>query len=197
MGDVQGDLVLRPGLQKGLLLPGVSVVAGIVIVGGVIAGSAPMAAVLIVGGLFTVSAVLMIGAVLTSRITLSAHELVVQGLFGRHRRPRSAIAEAVRVTIVGANGRSAGESLFLLDTHRDPLIRVSGGAYTREDFDRLVDALGVPCSGPEGPVTAKEFHRMHPGLAPWAERHATLLAFAIVGAVCALIAAAVAFFAVF
>jgi hypothetical protein len=59
------------------------------------------------------------------------------------------------------------------------------GLYTREDLTRLVDALGVPCGGPEGPVDAKEFAKTYPGLVSWAERHPYRIAFAVAGVVCA------------
>jgi hypothetical protein len=84
-----------------------------------------------------------------------------------------------------------GENLFVLDAHRNLLIRVSGSNYTREDLDQLVNALGVPCSGPTRSVTANEFAETYPGLVSWAERHPYRIAFAIAGVVCAAVMALV------
>ncbi|NYE10430.1 hypothetical protein [Actinomadura citrea] len=184
MSGVQDDLVLRPDFRAGLIVLAVLAAATVSIVAAILIGDAPAVFALIVGGLFAVLIPLGIGALLSARITLTAHELVVQGLFGRKRRPRSRVAEVVRASIIAPRG-GAGESLFLLDAQRALLFRVQGGLYTREDLTRLVDALGVPCGGPEGPVDAKEFAKTYPGLVSWAERHPYRIAFAVAGVVCA------------
>jgi hypothetical protein len=190
MRDVQGDLVLRPDLRKGLVTLAIMVVVTVSIVAAILIGDAPTVFAPIVGAVFAVLIILASGALLSARIILTAHEIVVRGLFIRQRRSRSLIAEVVRATIVAPRG-APGESLFVLDAHRNLLIRVSGSNYTREDLDRLVNALGVPCSGPKSSVDANKFAETYPGLVSWAERHPYRIAFAIAGVVCAAVMALV------
>ncbi|MGW2306548.1 hypothetical protein [Actinomadura luteofluorescens] len=184
MGEVQDELVVRPDFRAGLIVLIVLAVAGAGIVAAILIGDAPTVFAPIVGGLFAVLVPLGIGSLVSARITLTVHELVVQGLFYRKRLPRPNIAEVVRASLIAPRG-GAGESLFLLDAQRALLVRVQGSLYTREDLARLVDALGVPCSGPAGPVTAKKFARTYPGLVSWVEQHPYRLAFVIAGVMCA------------
>ncbi|MEV0661380.1 hypothetical protein ACIBI3_06670 [Actinomadura luteofluorescens] len=183
MGEVQDELVIRPDFQAGLIVLVVMAVAGAGIVAAILIGDAPTVFALIVGGLFAVLIPLGIGSLLSARITLTAEELVVQGLFFRKRLPRSRIAEVVRASITAPRG-GAGMNLFVLDAQRALLVRVQGSLYAREDLARLVDALAVPCSGPEGPVNAKEFAKTYPGLVSWVEQHPYRLGFVIAGVVC-------------
>lgn len=180
----EGDLVLRPDLRAGLVTVAFMAVATVGIVAAILIGDAPTVFAPIVGGLFAALAILMIAALLSARIVLTPHEIVVRGLFSRQRRPRSRLAEVVRATITAPRG-AAGESLFLLDAHRNLLLRVSGAGYRREDLDRLVNALGVPCGGPDGSIDAKAFAETYPGLVSWAERHPYRTAFTIAGVLCA------------
>ncbi|MBG6092627.1 hypothetical protein [Actinomadura viridis] len=184
MSDVQGDLVIRPDFRTGLIVLAVMAVAAAVIVAAILIGDAPIAFALIVGGLFGVLIPLALGALLSARITLTAHELTVQGLFSRKCQPRSRVAEMVRASIIAPRG-GAGESLFVLDAQGNLLTRVQGNLYRHEDLARLVNALGVPCSGPDGPVSAKEFAKTYPGLVSWTEQHPYRIAFAVAGVVCA------------
>jgi hypothetical protein len=62
----------------------------------------------------------------------------------------------VRASIIAPRG-GAGDSLFVLDAQRALLFGVQGSLYSRGDLTRLADALGVPCSGPDRPVSANEF----------------------------------------
>ncbi|MEU9837802.1 hypothetical protein AB0C69_01125 [Actinomadura sp. NPDC048032] len=183
VSGVQDELVVRPDFRTGLVVLVVIAVAGAGIVAAILIGDAPTVFALIVGGLFAILIPLAIGALLSARITLTAHELVVQGLFGRKREPRSRVAEVVRASIIAPRG-GAGESLFVLDAQRALLFRVQGSLYSREDLTRLADALGVPCSGPGRPVSAKEFAETYPGLVSWVEQHPYRLAFAVAGVVC-------------
>ncbi|MGI5205094.1 hypothetical protein ACQEU6_26395 [Spirillospora sp. CA-108201] len=184
VSGVQDELVIRPDFRTGLIVLVVLAVAAAGIVAAILVGDAPVVFGLIVGGLFVALVPLALGVLLSSRITLTAHELVVQGLFGRKRRPRSRVAEVVRASIIAPRG-GAGESLFVLDAQRALLFRLQGDLYKREDLTRLVDALGVPCGGPDGPVSAKKFAETYPGLVSWVERHPYRLAFVIAGVVCA------------
>nr|BFE32596.1 hypothetical protein GCM10010200_048470 [Actinomadura rugatobispora] len=163
-------------------------VATVGIVAAILIGDAPAVFAPIVGGLFAVLIILATGALLSSRIILTSNEIIVRWLFIRQRRSRPRVTEVVRATITAPRG-SPGESLFLLDAHRNLLIRVSTGAYRREDLDRLVKALGVPCDGPDHPVNANEFAQTYPGLVSWAERHPYRIAFAVAGVICAAVMA--------
>lgn len=191
MRDGQDDLVFRPDFRTGLIVLAALVVATVSIVAAILVGDAPTVIAPIAGGLFAAPIILSIGALFSSRITVTAQELVVRGLFTRRRRSRSHIAQVVRATITAPRGTSS-ESLFVLDAQRNLLVRVSSTPYTREDLDRLVDALGVPCSGPGDPVKAKEFDETYPGLVSLAERHPYRIVFATVGIVCAAALAALA-----
>jgi hypothetical protein len=190
MRDVHGDLVLRPDRRRALATLAIMVTLTVSIVAAILAGHAPTVFAPIVGGVFAVLIIVGTGTLLSSRIILTARELVVRGLFTRQRRSRSLVAEVVRATIVAPRG-GGGESLFVLDAHRDLLLRVYGGNYTRKDLDRLVSALGVPCSGPGSSVTANEFAETYPGLVSWTERHPYRIAFTIAGVVCASVVALV------
>ncbi|SNS22200.1 hypothetical protein SAMN06265355_11350 [Actinomadura mexicana] len=176
--------MVRPDFRTGLIVLVVMAVAAVSIVAAILIGDAPAVFALIVGGVFAVLIPLAIGTLLSARVTLTAHELVVQGLFGRKRWPRSRVAEVVRASITAPRG-GAGVSLFVLDSQGALLVRVQGGLYSPEDLARLVDALGVPCSGPDRPVNASEFAETYPGLVSWVERHPYRLAFAASGVVCA------------
>jgi hypothetical protein len=190
MHDVEDHLELRPDFKTGLILVTVMVVAAVSIIAAILAGDAPTVFAPIVGALFAVMITLLTGTFLGSRITLTPHEIIVRWLFIRQRRSRPQISAVVRATLIAPRG-SPGDSLFLLDAHGNLLIRLSAGLYKREDFDRLIRALGVPCSGPDHPVRVQEFAEIHPGLVSWAERHPYRLAFAVFGAVSAAVVALV------
>ncbi|MFI0370441.1 hypothetical protein ACH35V_21450 [Actinomadura sp. 1N219] len=166
-----------------LALGGAATVAAILI------GDAPTVFAPIVAAFWTVLIALGTAALLTSRITLTSHEIVVRGLFIRQHRSRSRVTKAVRATIQVPRG--ANESLFLLDAHGKLLIRVGVNYYKREDVDRLIQTLGVPCTGPDYYGSAKEFTKTYPGLVSWAERHPHRIAFAIASAVLAVTIAAI------
>ena len=164
-----------------MLAVGAVVAAGVV--AAAVAGPAPLALGWIVAALFAVVIVLAAGSLIRSRIVVTAREIVVRGLVFRRRRPRSRVVEAVRATIRGPRV-PASDTVFLLDAHRGVLLRLRATTYSRQDMDRLVSALGVPCGGPDGAVTAGEFAKTYPGLVPWAQRHPNLLSFVITGVVC-------------
>jgi hypothetical protein len=192
MRGVQSGLVLRPDRRKVLATLVVLVVITVGIVTAILVGNAPTVFAPVIGAVFAVLIILAIKALVGGRISLTAQEFVVRGLVTQ-RRSRSRVAEVVRATIVAP--RVGGtDSLFLLDAHRNLVIRVSGTNYTRRQFDQLVDALGVPCSGPSRPVNAKQLAKTYPGLVSWVELHPNRLAFAIVacGTVIALVAVLIA-----
>ncbi|MFB4318276.1 hypothetical protein [Actinomadura sp. 21ATH] len=182
--------MLRPDVRKGVFVLVALAVAGTAIVAAILIGDAPTVFAPVVAAAFALMILLAVGGLLGARIILSPREIVVKWLFVRRRRPRAHVAEAVRATITAPRG-AAGESLFLLGPRRDLVIRISGAGYTREDLDRLVDALGVPCRVFDGPVTPGEFAESYPGLLPQAERHPYRIAFAVTGVVCAAVLALV------
>ncbi|WP_344887959.1 hypothetical protein [Actinomadura meridiana] len=155
-------------------------VSGVGIVAAILVGDAPTVFAPIVGGVWAVLIALGTVAFLTSSVTLTPHEVVVRGLFIRQRRSRSGVVRVVRATIHLPNGVGS-ESLFLLDAHGQSLIRVNVGGYKREDVDRLVEALGVPCDGPNYFASAKEFDKTYPGLVSRVERHPYRIPLAIAG----------------
>lgn len=180
----EGNLVLRPDVGTGLITVAVMVLAAVGIVAAILIGDAPTVFAPIVGAVFALLIILATWALLGARIILAPDELIVRGPLFRQRRSRSRVAEVVRATIFVPRG-AAGESLFLLDAHGDLLIRVSGAGYKTEDLDRLVKALGVPCSGPTSSVTGKQFAETYPGLISLTERHPYRIAFAVAGVICA------------
>ncbi|MER5423503.1 hypothetical protein [Streptosporangium roseum] len=184
MRDIQGDLVLRPDARKGAAFLIAALVATVAIVAAILVGDAPTVFAPIVGAVFAVLIALGSCAFFRARIVLTAHEIVLRGIFFQQRRSRSRAAEVVRATLV-APRVSPGDTLFVLDAQRNLLIRVPGSGYAREDIDRLVNALGVPCSGPDHAVDANELAKTYPGLVSWVERHPYRIAFAVAGVVVA------------
>ncbi|MGH3244080.1 MAG: hypothetical protein ACRDNL_27130 [Spirillospora sp.] len=189
MHDVQGSLDLRPGSATGLIVLTVAALSGAGLVTAILIGDAPTVLAPIVGAIWAMLIALGTVAFLTSRITLTPHELIVRSLFTHHRHPRSHITKALRATIHLPNG-AGSENLFLLDAHDQLLIRVNVGTYKHEEVDRLVKTLDVPSEGPAYFPSAKEFDKTHPGLVSRTERHPYRIAFATVGAV--FLAAAIA-----
>lgn len=183
MSGVGDELVVRPDYRTGVLVLVILAVVAVGVVSAILVGDAPEGFALIVGVPFAALIPLCIGALVRARITVTAHELVVQDLISVKVQPRSHVAEVVRASITAPRG-GAGESLFVLDAQRQLLVRVHGGLYGHEDLGRLVDALGVPCSGPDGPVSPKKFAEAYPGLLSWVERHPYRLAFGFAGLVC-------------
>ncbi|TDQ47253.1 hypothetical protein [Actinorugispora endophytica] len=188
MNGVRGNLVLRPNLGKGLAVLAVTLVASMAVPAAAVIGDAPVALAATVGALFAALTVLAVASLVSARVTLTPDEIAVRGLFSNQRRSRPRVAQVVRATITAPRGAS-GESLFLLDEHRGLVIRVNGAPYTREDLDRLVDALGVPCEGPDRPVDARQFARAYPDLVSRAEQHPYRIAFAAIAIVCVTIVA--------
>ena len=176
------DLELRPDRRAVLTLVAVALLAGAGIAAAILAGDAPTVFAPIVGAVFAAMAALGLATLYFSRIVLTPDELLVRGPFSRQRRPRAHVAQVIRATIILPRG-ATGESLFLLDAKHEPLIRISGGSYKREDIDRLVDALGVPCDGPSHPIPGKEFAETYPGLISVVERHPYRIAFAAAGTI--------------
>ncbi|MBA8950448.1 hypothetical protein ACFQU9_40295 [Actinomadura namibiensis] len=94
-----------------------------------------------------------------SRIVLTPHEINVDGPVLRRRRPRARIAEVWRVTEGTPHPAPAG-TLFLLDEHRNLLVKVYAQHYASQDIDRLINALGAPCRSAPWP------HRRGTGIGP-------------------------------
>lgn len=180
MHHVQDNLVLRPALRAGWARLGVGVVTGVVMTAGIGFRVGPEAAVA-TGIAWAVLVALVTAHLHRARIVLTAHEIVLKGAVFQRRRSRADAVWTIRATVVQARGGPC-DTLFVLDAHGGVLIRVYGANYATEDLDRLVNALGLPCSGPERPVTPRELQRYRPGLVTWFEQHAYLLgmAFAVV-----------------
>lgn len=182
--EVGGELVLRPDARKGVALLVAGLLAAVVVVAAVLIGDAPTVFAPIVGAAFALPIVLGVCAFVRSRIVLTTDEIVLGGIFSQQRRPRAQAAEVVRAALLAPRG-SPGDTLFVLDARGKLLIRLPCGGYARSDVDRLVSALGLPCSGPGHAVDANELDRTYPGLVSRAERHPYRIAFAIAGVVIA------------
>jgi hypothetical protein len=188
----QGDLVVRKDRRSGWVrLVGVAVGAALLTGREALIWGEEVA--LFSAVLWTVLIVWFAGNLYRAGIILTAHEIVVKGLVLRRRRPRAQVARVVRATVdpPAWSRRSSADTFFVLDAHGNVLVRASDSVFRTEDLERLVDALGVPCSDADHPVRAKELHRTHPGLVSWAERHPLLLAFPIVIVLAAVVAAMV------
>ncbi|TDC77348.1 hypothetical protein [Actinomadura sp. 7K507] len=186
---VQGTLELRPRSRTALAVATVVGLGGVVEIA-VLISDAPKVVALIVGAIMAMLTILGVWAFLTARIILTSDEVVVRGPFIRRRQPRSHVAKVVRATIdpmkdplLDTQAGLADESLFLLDAHDTLLIRMRGAYYKRQDLDRLVKMLGVPCSGPHRFRSAKEFDQTYPGLVSWVELNPYRIVFAVVGVV--------------
>lgn len=186
MPDVPGDLELRPDTRKGALVLAVIAVCGASVTAAILIGRAPAVFTWIAGVAFAAVLAAGVGYQTRSRISVTPDEIVVRGLVFRRRRSRSRVAEAVRATIVAPRG-SPGHTLFVLDAHRSVLFRINASGYTREDIDRLVSALGVPCGGPGRAVSPNEFAKEYPGLVSWVERHPYLLGVVLTGILCVVV----------
>ncbi|MCP9948767.1 hypothetical protein [Actinomadura madurae] len=140
---------------------------------------------------WAVTAVLLVEKGRRARIILTEHEITVKGLLRQRRRSRAHAAGVVRATIVVP--QASAEVLFILDAHGNALIKVDGDGFEAGGLDRFVDALGLPCSGPDHALSWTRFGRMYPGLVPWDKRHSTLLAILLVSALTLLIVAVITF----
>lgn len=180
MHHVQDDLVLRPGLRAGWARLGFGVVTGVVMTAAVAFRIGPEVA-LVAGVAWTLLVLAVALHLYRARIVLTPHEIVFKRAFSQRRRSLENAVWTIRANVVQPRGGPC-DTLFVLDAQGGVLVRVYGAIYTTEDMDRLVNALGLPCSGPAGPVTPKELQRYRPGLVTWVEQHAFLLgmAFAVV-----------------
>ncbi|WDZ90207.1 hypothetical protein [Nocardiopsis sp. HUAS JQ3] len=189
MHRVQGDLVLRPDLRTGWTRLAVGAVVAVAVTAGV-GWRIGAEAALVSAAVWGVLIAFLTAHVYRARIVLTPREIVLKGALFRRRRSRARAVWTIRATVVQPRGGPV-DTLFLLDAHGGVLVTVYGNLYRRADMDRLVDALGLPSSGPEGPVTPKELQRFRPGLVTWVERHPYLLGLVILGVLVLLVAVGV------
>jgi hypothetical protein len=171
--QVQDDLVLRPGLRAGWARLAVGVVTGVVMTAGFAFRIGPGAA-MVVGAVWIVLVVVVAAHLYRARIILTAHEIILKGAVFQRRRSRARAVWTIRATVVQPRVPPC-DTLFVLDAHGGVLVRVYGANYATEDMDRLVYALGLPCSGPGEPVTPRQLQRYRPGLVSWFEQHGYLI----------------------
>jgi len=188
VSHVQDALVLNPSRRRVWTRLAFASVPAVVATVGIWVRLAPMAG-LITGALFAVMISLMLWHAHRSSIVLTPYEIVEKGLGFQRRRPRVHIARLVRAVVVVPRAGS-NETLYVLDAKNDVIIRLYGANYTTQDMDLLVDALAVPCEGPDRPVTYGELAQTHPHVLSWTERHPVLLALAILGVLVLLVAVA-------
>jgi hypothetical protein len=125
-----------------------------------------------------------------SRIMLTADEILVRGLVLRRHRARTHATKVVRARVLGPKNTSV-DTLFVLDARDKVLLRIYGSGYRTRDLDRLVDALGLPESGPIDPVTVPELENEYPGLVSWAVKNQYEVGITAAGAVIVALAAVV------
>lgn len=185
----QRDLVLRPSKRKAGINLGVIAVVGPILAATAVFELGREAAV-VIGAVSAVLFVVAIGDAYRSRIVLTSQELVVRGLFRGRRRARTSVARVVRASVLEGRRNTPAEILFVLDAQGGMLAKVyAGHYYAREDVDRLVGALGVPCDDLEEIVGAKELAKTYPGLESWDTRHRALITFGVPVVVVAVILA--------
>ncbi|WP_018653944.1 hypothetical protein [Actinomadura flavalba] len=188
---MRDELVLKPDAGTQAVVAGVLALAGAGLVAAVVLGPAPTVLAWVVGGVFGPAVVLACAAVRT-RIVVTDDAIVRQGVFGRRTWERGRAVRTVRAHLASTvEAEGQGDTVFVLDARGRVLFRVAALHYTRDGLDRLVAALGVPCDAVEGPVSAKEFDRTHPGLVSWVEKHPYRL-IAVVAGVLGAVALAVA-----
>ncbi|MEV5570136.1 hypothetical protein AB0L06_08800 [Spirillospora sp. NPDC052269] len=190
----QRDLVLRPSKRKAGVNLGI-----IAVVGPILAATAVFelgrGSAVVIAAVSAVLFVVAIGDAYRSRIVLTSQELIVRGLFRGQRQSRTSVARVVRAVVLQGPRNVPNEILFVLDAQDDLLAKVySGHYYAREDVDRLVSALGVPCDDLEKAVSAEEFAKIYPSLASWDTRRPALITITVLGVV---IAVTLALFLIF
>ncbi len=173
-------LVLRPDRTRvwgGLVVAGVPLV---LLLGGALLAGATMLAVGVgvVGVLCAVVVPVLVGA---SRVEVTGQEIAVKGFSGVRRVPRGQAARLVRARLVPLRG-PAMDTLFVLDAHGTPLVRIPAHKYPPADVDRLVQVLGLPCDVPGRPVTGPELASRHPGTLGFTERRPVATSLLVVGA---------------
>ncbi|WP_345558943.1 hypothetical protein [Streptomonospora halophila] len=188
MHYARDELALRPNTRAGLVIVAVVAVLGTALSAAAAYGAGAGAG-LAIAVVFGVLLALSIGHFLRAKIALTPDQIVVRGLLFQQRRARARAAEVVRADI-DAHRAPPGDTLFVLDEQGELLIRIAGTYYAREDVDRLVESLGVPCGGPDRTVTAAELATMYPDLrlVSFVERHPWRIGFAVTGVLIAVIA---------
>lgn len=115
----------------------------------------------------------------SKRIVVTTDEIAQLGLFIRRRGQRVRARRLVRAQVIQPRALIY-DTVFVLDGMGKPVIRIYGHVYEPADIDRLVEFLGLPCEGPDRPVTAPDLDAMHPGIVPW--HQARPVQFGFVGA---------------
>ncbi len=165
-------LVLRPGPSARRLVFKIAAVISIVLVAaGIHAGikGGGRAAVILGAGL----ALLLCGTsavyLRRSRIIVTPTEISARGMTFHRRRDRALAASVLRATVVLQGAVS--ETIVISDAGGYALLTINGAPYETADLDRLISHLGLPTSGPDGPVTFAQLGRQRPGSVGWAGRH--------------------------
>ncbi|MEV4253424.1 hypothetical protein AB0J52_09650 [Spirillospora sp. NPDC049652] len=186
-GQRQRDLVLRPSKRKAGTNLAVAAVTGPILA--VSAGfELGRTAGVVVGAVAALLFVLAGVDTYRSGIVLTSQELIIRRLFRRRRHPRTSAARVLRASIAEGRRNAPTEILFVLDAQGGRIAKVyTGHYYSREDVDRLVSALDVPCDELDRPVSAEEFAKAYPALESWDTRHKALIAFGVPAIVVAMI----------
>jgi hypothetical protein len=165
-------LVLRPAAgPRRQVLTIAAVIAVVLIVAGVLAGGRPAL-------ITSISLVLLLAATIAvylwrSHIVVTPAEISARGLTFHRRRDRALATSVIRATLVQPGAVS--ETIIVLDAGEHALLRINGALYAPADLNRLVDHLGLPAGGPDGPVTTAQLARERPGTVGWIGRHPVAL----------------------
>ncbi len=161
-------LILRPGAgPRRQVLTIAAVIAVVLVVGGVLAGGRP--ALITCIGLVLLLAATIAVYLWRSRIVVTPADISARGLTFHRRRDRALAASVIRATVVQPGAVS--ETIVVLDAREQALLSINGALYAPADLDRLVNHLGLPTGGPNGPVTTAQLARERPGTVSWAGRH--------------------------
>ncbi|MDT0341455.1 hypothetical protein [Streptomyces litchfieldiae] len=170
-------LLLRPAARLRWAILVVAVVCGLVFLSpaGALGGAPALVATVVVE---TAACVLLWMRASRIRVVVTEHQIETIGVFRRRLRPRAEAAHVVRATLIPPRGMIF-PVVFVLDARGRVIVRLNGGAYAPEDLDRLAGHLGLPQSGPDQPVTARQLTRTYPEIVPFFEARPILTGFAV------------------
>ncbi len=173
------SLVLRPDRSRvwaGLVVAGVPLV--LLLVGALLAGATPLAVgVLVVAGVCAVIVPVLAGS---GRVEVTDQDITVKEFFRKRRVLRARAARVVRARLVPLRG-PVMDTVFVLDAHGAPLVRIPAYKYRSAEIDLLVPVLGLPCDVPDRPVTGPELSSRYPHMLGFAERRPVVTALVVAG----------------
>lgn len=161
-------LVLRPasGPRQRVLLMA-AVISAVLLFSGINAGGRPALFTSI--GLALLLCIAFAVYLWRSRIRVTASEISARGLWFHRRRDRAQAASVLRASVVYPG--AVAETIVIVDAGGRALLTINCAPYSAADLDRLIDHLGLPAGGPDGPVTLPQLGREQTGSVSWIGRH--------------------------